>query len=135
MCLKYDAKNTKRYKRTIKDRGGSIVCWKKLAFYDSKLQSIIYQHSWKVGWNHSGRLKKDTDYIDLGYIYTGIHVFKRKPKDYGNSYIFVPVVCQLKDFIASNKDVGEAVFSKVYLKKSSYIEAVKQGKKYLKENL
>lgn len=141
MCLIKDDKNTKQYARTIKSKGGKIVCWKKLQMCENGLHSVLYYHRWKPGWNNSDRLGALNSNLDRpdtsNEINHGIHVYKRKPRSYGlydrqNIYL-VPITCYLGDLLGANKAWKDAVFTRVYLKKSDYNKVVKQHKKIQKE--
>lgn len=135
MCLIKDSENTVRYTKTIRSKGGKIRCWKILNIHNNTLIAPYYIMEYKVGINVSSRRSKEINSVDDPYTATstpnvrnGIHVYKRKPrKNYYLPYdVLVPVICDIKDFVASSRT--EAVFMKVFIKKRDYKNALRANK-------
>ncbi len=135
MCLNKDAQNTKRYARTIRDKGGKIRCWKKVSICKKAdeiyLDGIFYYYKWKVRWNKSDRKSIKDDVMDDEFnVYRGIHVYKRKPHTPNAWTVVIPVTCRIEDLVQANKNEDQAVFMKVFLEKKEYDKAIREYKNW-----
>ena len=144
MCLIYDYETTKKFAASIKRRGGSIICYKRLRLVDGVLHSLCHNHKWHKGFNQSNRqdgvalsrLERGTCRISHG-----IHVYVKKPPRWCDfDEVIVPIKCSLRDFVGANHHAtfqarywcpskfddneNEAVFMKVFLKAADYNAAV-----------
>ena len=142
MCLYINQARTKEIEEKLKNsprqqcifwKVYSRVNWKNQFSSGTFLRPLYYPKTGKVSF---GRIfscrpykkitenEKDTNRIDYG-----IHVYITKKKaiaHYTSSLnpVLVPVICELKDFIAAGND-NDAVFTKVRLTKRSYQKAIK----------
>jgi hypothetical protein len=152
MCLKTDDKRTKRVLRTLKDRGGKATMWKVLIVRpipDHKGKKYIVETPFMKtryfpGWNKSNRkgtkLTKQESLVYRPYssnpfqdIELGIHVLTnlKRVKEFKHDFeVAVPVTVQLKDFVAAGQNY-DAAFTKVFLAKKDYDQAIEDYKKYL----
>ena len=127
MCLFIDRKKTKEAK---KNKTGKVVRWKVLRL-DASLNSMCQSYVWKPGYNKSDRqtLELDMDEVTYGRVNRGIHVSTSQAM--ARTWVFyncsrlVKVVCYNKDLVAVGKD-GDEVYTKVFLPKDEYNDALKR---------
>ena len=135
MCLYIDWAKTNGAK---KNKTGKVVRWKVVLryFYASGkpvLYSLYhYNYKYKPGWNKSDRPNKTC----TGFVCNkGIHVFTSEA--YAKSYLgigqlLLKVICYNKDLVAVGKYHDE-VYTKVFLPKDEYDDALKRKGKVRKE--
>jgi len=125
--------NTSWYEALKKN--GKITCYKILDKIKGNLESPYYPMPYQPGWNKSNRKMVDISdkNINCMFVSRGIHVYRNKREAgrkaakltvfYNNNYVVVPVTCYLKDLVAMGK-YSEAVFMKVFLKKTDHDNAI-----------
>ena len=138
MCLYYSEIVTKDVLKRLKRRG-KIRAWKSLRPTHvwryrkaplTRLESDLFGHVWKPGWNRSNRphntraVSRGGKFESFEMVNTGIHVFLKKPV----SACAVPVTCRKEDFVAGGRQSGldQAVFTKVHLSEAAYKAAMKR---------
>ena len=131
MCLYYDKKYTKIFKKRKKKR---FFVYKVLELEGGKLHSPYISFfntrlNWKPGYIKSNRLSNKISLCDAynRYISKGIHIFLKKYdairlKTYGKNYVIIRLEVNMKDFVAASRT--EAVFTKVRLYKKEYIKCL-----------
>ena len=145
MCLIADKSNPLKGVSRLKfDKNGYVTCWKfysKFYYGSHYLLCPPYQSSYGFitnGWIVSNRESKELgkgygDFSNglktMGVTY-GIHVFTRKDAAKRScamtlTHEVVPVRCHESQLVAVGSRSDQAVFMRVFLKKSDYDEAVK----------
>lgn len=139
MCMTYDEKATKRFRKKMERNGGTLRCWKvwmrrgadtlKAPFFSHNDGGVIEVS----GVIRSNRLAQDPTCETHGMVHHGIHVFRNRAVAARFACGFeaiVPVQCSARDFVAAGLDCGAkgqhaAVFTKVRLLKQDFDAAVK----------
>jgi len=127
MCLFIDRKKTTKAK---KNKTGKVVRWKVLRS-DSCLNSMCKSHTWKPGYNKSDRqtLGLSMDENIFGRVDKGFHVSTSRAMArtwlFYNCSRLVKVVCYNKDLVAVGND-GDEVYTRVFLSKDEYNDALKR---------
>jgi hypothetical protein len=99
----------------------------------SDIKSQYQSYIWHPGWNVSNRRNAKLDLLERKHkcIREGIHVFLDLPCCYPGPHIVIPVTCFKGHFVAIGEKMWhlserEAVFTKVFLKKVDYHNAIKE---------
>jgi hypothetical protein len=84
---------------------------------------------WKEGWNVSDRssnIRFGHKCDDLHIVYNGIHVYSQEKESNWMHVAILEVKCLVADFIGTDWDEAELVFSKVYLPREEYRRVLRE---------
>jgi hypothetical protein len=142
MCLEIDDARTEKIRKKL-EKKGSLVMYKVVNLRNNQLLPMYfasYGFRYKSGWIYSNRTSNKLTDIEIRWeeVNYGIHVFysKRQAKRYLRlrkkyydnenhdevSLIVIPVTVSKNDFIAAG-NLGDVVFTKVFLQKEDYYAA------------
>jgi hypothetical protein len=121
---------TKAFRKQLR-KNGKVKCWKVVYAFDKILKSQFFSKRWNAGVNTSSRVfaKLTTEEINIGIVDNGIHVYtsykQAKFEAFDNNLVVLPVTCRLRDFVALNRNHGEAVFTQVTVHPQTYTKLTK----------